>query len=310
MRSLLEFREYLKHFYSKYDVYLKPAAKFLLAFITLQLINGKMGYQEKLNSPSIVLIFALMCSFMPTGFIIFCAALFILVHLYALSLECMLVTLVLFLVMVLLYLRFSPKDTLVVLLTPLFFMLKIPYVMPVAMGLIGTPASAVSVGCGVTVYYLLNYILTNANVLNSMDDDMAGKLRYVVDGFVGNRAMAVTIIAFAVTVILVYMIRRLSVDHSWTIAMIAGTLVNLVILLIGDLMFNTEVSIAGLLFGSIIAVAAAKVLEFFVFNVDYHRTENVQFEDDEYYYYVKAVPKITVSTPEKTVKKINSKQGI
>ena len=30
--------------------------------------------------------------------------------------------------------------------------------------------------------------------------------------------------------------------------------------------------------------------------------------DDEYYYYVKAVPKIVVSTPEKTVKRINERQ--
>jgi hypothetical protein len=48
------------------------------------------------------------------------------------------------------------------------------------------------------------------------------------------------------------------------------------------------------------------VLRFFVFNVDYSRTEKVQFEDDEYYYYVKAVPKVTVTRPEKKVKKISS----
>ena len=50
----------------------------------------------------------------------------------------------------------------------------------------------------------------------------------------------------------------------------------------------------------------AKVVEFFAFHVDYSRVEKVQFEDDEYYYYVKAVPKITVATPSKTVKRINT----
>ena len=49
-----------------------------------------------------------------------------------------------------------------------------------------------------------------------------------------------------------------------------------------------------------------KVIEFFAFHVDYSRVEKVQFEDDEYYYYVKAVPKITVAMPSKTVKKINT----
>ena len=47
------------------------------------------------------------------------------------------------------------------------------------------------------------------------------------------------------------------------------------------------------------------VLHFFLFSVDYSRTEKLQFEDDEYYYYVKAVPKNVVATPEKKVKRIN-----
>ena len=46
----------------------------------------------------------------------------------------------------------------------------------------------------------------------------------------------------------------------------------------------------------------------FVFSVDYTRTEYLQFEDDEYYYYVKAVPKAVVTIPEKTVKRINERQ--
>ena len=46
----------------------------------------------------------------------------------------------------------------------------------------------------------------------------------------------------------------------------------------------------------------------FFFTVDYARSESLQFEDDEYYYYVKAIPKVSVSTPEKTVKRINERQ--
>ena len=45
-----------------------------------------------------------------------------------------------------------------------------------------------------------------------------------------------------------------------------------------------------------------------LFDGDYSRAENVQFEDDEYYYYVKAVPKVILSRPKKTVKKINAQR--
>ena len=90
--------------------------------------------------------------------------------------------------------------------------------------------------------------------------------------------------------------------------MITGALANILILLFGDLMYNTNLSILGVIIGSVISVLLVKVLEFFVFNVDYSRTEFVQFEDDEYYYYVKAVPKVVLSKPEKTVKKINAQR--
>ena len=52
------------------------------------------------------------------------------------------------------------------------------------------------------------------------------------------------------------------------------------------------------------AVAAGLIAEFFFLSVDYSRTETLQFEDDEYYYYVKAVPKVGVTLPEKQVKHI------
>ncbi|MDE5865655.1 MAG: hypothetical protein K2H31_03520, partial [Lachnospiraceae bacterium] len=147
MTTLLVVKQYMKLFYSKYEVYITPILKFLLAFISLILINANLGYRAGINKISIVLIAALMCSFMPMNFIVIMAALFVLLHLYAFSLECAVVIGVVFLLMFLLYFRFSPKDTVAVVLTPVCFLLKIPYVIPLSMGLVGTPASAVSVAC-------------------------------------------------------------------------------------------------------------------------------------------------------------------
>lgn len=309
MTSLLVLKEYLKKFYGKNEVYIMPVLKLLLAAVALLMINANLGYMEKINNPAIVMIVALMCSFLPMGFILLFSALFILLHFYALALEVAVVALALFLVMFLLYFRFSPKDTLVVLLTPICFILKIPYVMPIAVGLICTPASAVSVGCGVIIYYLVSYVSANAATLNAMDaGEATARFRMVIDSILGNKEMMVMVAAFAVTAIVVYVVRRMSIDYSWTIAIVAGAITNVVILLIGDLLYDTNVSILGVMLGSVVSVLIAKALQFFVLNLDYTRTEKVQFEDDEYYYYVKAVPKITVSTPTKTVKRINTQR--
>ena len=309
MTALLELRENLKKIYSRNEAFILPVIKFLLGFIVLSIINGKMGDMTKLDNMAIVLIVSLLCSFLPTGFMAFFAMMFAVLHMYALSIETAAVGLVVFLLLYLLFLRFTAKEALVVVLTPVLCMLKLPYVMPVAMGLIGTPASCVSVGCGVVVYYLLQTVITNAPTINSMGaEEATAKLRLLIDGMLGNKAMLVTIAAFAITVIVVYLIRRMSVDHSWTIAMVAGVMIEVMILLVGDLMYDTNLSIVSALLGAVVTLIACKIIEFFRFCLDYSRTEKVQFEDDEYYYYVKAVPKMTVAAPTNTVKKINTQR--
>lgn len=309
MTALLELRENLKKIYSRNEAFILPVIKFLLSFIVLSIINGKMGYMTKIDNMAIVLIVSLLCSFLPAGFMVVFAMLFTLLHMYALSIETAAVGLVVFLLLYLLFLRFTAKEALVVVLTPVLCMLKLPYVMPVAMGLIGTPASCVSVGCGVVVYYLIQTVISNAPTINSMGaEEATAKLRLLIDGMLGNKAMLVMIVAFTVTVIVVYLIRRMSVDHSWTIAMAAGIIIEVLILLVGDLMYDTNLSILSALLGAIVTVIVCKGIEFFRFCLDYSRTEKVQFEDDEYYYYVKAVPKMTVSAPTNTVKKINTQR--
>ena len=69
---------------------------------------------------------------------------------------------------------------------------------------------------------------------------------------------------------------------------------------------NATVAMVPLLICTIAAVLLALVLEFFAFGGDYSRAERLEYEDDEYFYYVKAVPKASVATSERSIKKINA----
>ena len=181
MTQLLVLREQLKKLCGKYEVYLIPIGKFLTALITFLIINGNVGYMEKLAKFPIALILALLCSFLPLNFIIICGAGLSLLHVYELSMECAIIVGIIYLLMFLLYFRFSPKDTFVVLLTPICSVLQIPYAIPMAMGLVGTPASVVSVACGVIVYHILKYIKVSANALTALDaEDIASKFKYLI----------------------------------------------------------------------------------------------------------------------------------
>lgn len=306
MTSLLEFKQYVKRFYIKYETYITYVWKFLLALISISVINNKLGYMDALTNIAIVMMASLLCAILPPNFIVFISAIFIVGHLYSLAIECALISAIVFLLMFLLYFRFSPKDTLAVLLTPVFFFLHIPYVMPLAMGLLGTPTSIVSVSFGLVISYMLSYFSTNAAGFGIEGvEEAANEFSNIISGMLGNKAMVVMIAAFAVTLVLVYLIRRTSLDHSWKIAIAAGSVSLIICILVGDMVNDTQISIGGVIVGTIVSALLMLVLEFFAFNLDYSRTEKVQFEDDEYYYYVKAVPKVTVSTPERKVKKIN-----
>lgn len=307
MKSLLVLRQHIINFVGKNEVYLKPVFKLLLSLIALLFINRKLGYMQKIDNTSVVLIAALMCSFMPMNFIVLIAAVFVLLHMYALSIECAAVTLVIFVILFLLFFRFSPKDTIVVVLTPILQSLGIPYIIPVSMGLLGNPASAVSVGCGLIVSFMLKTINGNAAALSSMEtEDIATRFRLIIDSLLDNKLMILMIAAFGITIILVYIIRRLPMDYSWPAAIITGAIAQSVLILVGSLMLDVSVSKPGIIVGSLLAAVVGFLVQFIWFNVDYSRTEKVQFEDDDYYYYVKAVPKANVSMPQKTVKKINT----
>lgn len=310
MTNLLVIKEYVKSFYARYEEFILPILKFLLGLTVFLTINNKLGYMESLKKLPIVLIVSLLCAILPLPVMAFLAAVFILLHVFTLSMECAAVLLVVFLMILVVYFRFSPKDSLILMVTPLLFSCKIPYVVPLTAGLLAGPFSAVPTACGVIVYYALSYISTNAAQLGASEtESLLTGLRDMAVGIVMNKEMFVTAAAFAITVILVYTVRRLSIDYAPMIAIVAGALGNIVILLVGDLMFETNISILGLIFGSVISALFALAVLFFRFNLDYARTEKVQFEDDEYYYYVKAVPKMTVAAPEKKIKKITTQRG-
>ncbi len=309
MTTLLEIREKMKLFMGKYDIYIIPLMKFLLALITFLMINGSVGFMEQAKNPAIALIFALMSSFLPVNMIAVFGSILVLAHAYALSLEFFVIAFVVILLMVLLFFRTAPQYGYLLILTPLAFVLKVPYLVPLAMGLMGTPAAAIPVACGTVVYYLLHYMKLNTTMLSGTENEsMKQKITYLIDNVIRNKEMMLMAAAFALTLLIVYVVRRMSIDYAWSIAIGTGAVVDFVVLLLGSMVMGVSLKVLPVLLGSLISAGLAILLQLAVFSMDYSRTEYVQFEDDEYYYYVKAVPKMTIAVPEKRVKKISAQK--
>lgn len=286
-----------------------PVIKFVFSYLAFWLMNKNIGFMAKLTNPLVPLVLALACSFLPYGAISFLAAVVMLSHLWAVSFEVTLVMAVFVLVVALLYYGFQPGDSFLLMLTPIFFALNIPYAIPLIVGLSGGIISIIPVACGIFIYYTLLYVKQNAGVLtNEISADMVQRFSQIVKSLFGNKLMLVMIAAFAAAILVVFLLKNMSFDYSWIIAIVAGTIAQLVVIFIGDINFDVSVPVSELIIGVVIGLILAGIYTFFIFAVDYSRTEYVQFEDDDYYYYVKAVPKLTVSTPDVKVQKINARK--
>lgn len=309
MSELLVWKEKLRKLYAKYSIYVDKGIQFVLAFATFMFVNSKLGYMKPIAQPVVTLVLAVLCTFLPTVFTVLTAAALVVAHLFSLSMGVAGAAAAVFVLMFIFYLRFTPKTAAVVLIVPLAYLLKIPFAAPILIGLAGTPVMMIPMALGVISYYMVMYVNTSAAGIKSIEGGIVKEISLFIQEVFQNKEMWIVIAAFAVCLLVVYLLRKLSVDHAWEIAIISGAVVNIIILVCGEIFFDVSVSYGELIFGNIAACVIGFVTEFFIFAVDYTRTERLQFEDDEYYYYVKAVPKIQITPPEKTVKKINERQG-
>lgn len=309
MTGLLEIRERLRNFYGRYEIYATAGVKFLLGLVTFFLINGQLGYREQLNQPAVALLLALVCAFMPINIMVVAACALVLLHLSALSLEVCAIGLCLILLLFFLYGMYAPKHGYTAILTPVLCFFKVSQVVPVSTGLLCGPSAYLSVVSGAMVFFYVEGVKSNIVNFTSVEEaEGTAKFTAALKILIGNKEMYLVIAAFLATSLLVYVIRRQSVNYAWRIALFVGNLVQMLILLAGYVLLGMPEKIMWVVIGTALSIVICLILEFFFYNLDYSRIERVQFEDDEYYYFVKAVPKVYLARKDKRVKRITPKK--
>jgi hypothetical protein len=309
MMSLLVLKERLITIYQKIEVYAKPVIRFFMAFIVFMVINNSYGYDPRFKSVPVVLLLSLICAFLPTPIMIILAAIVSFFHFYFVSKILSILVMLIFIILYLLFARFTPKQGYVLVLMPICFMLKIPYVLPILLGIISTPISIIPVCSGVLLYFFIAIVKQAAQITVSLTvEDTLQVYTYVIDNLKSNKEMILTMAIFAIVIVITYIIRTRKIDHAFDIAIASGVVVNILIFLIGDLQLDIEDKLLTLVVGSLISGLLVYIIQFFRLTLDYTAVEYVQFQDDDYYYYVKAVPKVKITVPQKNVTKINEKK--
>ena len=309
MNKMYEAKGYLTKYYAKYSGYVDKVVKFVVALLSFTFINQNIGFSQIISNPFMAILLSVICMMVPSTMTVVFVTIAIILQLLTLSVGATIVAGALFVIMYGFFVRYKPGKAIIILLMPIAFMLNIPVAVPIVLGLIGSPICILPISMGTIVFYLIDYVKSNSTLLQTVGE---GGVVEQVSGYAQqilvNREMWCSIIAFAICLLLVYNVRRMSVDYSWEIAIIAGMLGNISAMAYGYIIMDIQLSYISMILGSIVAVIISFIVKFFVFAVDYTRTERLQYEDDEYYYYVKAVPKVSVTIPEKTVKRINERQ--
>ena len=283
-------REIVRNVYGKYDVWLRALGKFSLAFGSLLVIRNFIGCLPVFGNILVLLILALIASFLPLNGTVLICFVVILGQLYGLSLPALAVG-----GGVLLYIGLAPGGALAFLLTPLALALHIPLVVPVAFGLLGTPLAAIGIVAGTVSYYGLQSVLQCSFVPSdaslSTQELFLEEMQTMLSAFLGNGTMILTLIALTAVLIAVFAVRRTEIRYAWQMAVGTGLFIYLLLEIFGVFTLEIPVSVPDLVLGVITAAVVGTVLQFFLFDLDYRSTEKLRFQDDEYYYYVTAVPK-------------------
>lgn len=140
------------------------------------------------------------------------------------------------------------------------------------------------------------------------EEQESSKITIVLNQMLDNKEMFLVMGIMAITMVLVYLIRRLAIENAWTVAIISGVLFQTIGLIAGYMLLGISGKAVEILVGNVIGCAIAFILQFLFFHLDYSRTERLQFEDDDYYYYVKAVPKVCVSGSDKKIKRFSARE--
>ena len=308
MTNLLVLNEKVVGFYKNFEYPIQIVGKFILAMQAFNYINNDLGYFEALTGMVPMLFLSVICAVVPVAIFVLIFALVVLLHLFKLSMVLSAVALVVFLLFYFIYLKFAPDQGILIILYPVLAQFNLHYMIPLVGAMAFNPFAALPIAFGVIFMKVIGYLQEAASLGDPGTDvkEIMTSYQYIFDKLFADKEMVAYIVVFTLVILIVYGISRLAVDYSWYIAIGVGTLVNVIGLAIQASGIE-GMSVVMVVIGSVIGGLLAAVIQFMGCTLDYARKESLQFEDDDYYYYVKAVPKIQITQAERTVKTYGKK---
>ncbi len=304
MKQLYRLKGVIRAFYEKYDRYLDACVRFLFSLLVFLSVVYNTGYNTFFSRPFVAVILAVLCALLPKGVILPVTVVLLTVEFFSVSMEVTLIFLVIVTIMTLFYFVFRAGKSHLAPLSMMLSLIGLPAVnLPV--GLLIEPQDVTVIAFGQVLYSFIMTVRKDFSVLSSAAGlTRIGKINLVLVDTFSNGSFLILLLATTVSLIVISALRKSHINYAGLVAVISGGFLFLVTEFLGYYFLKTGINPVSLLLGGLLAALAAFVILNFVIGADYRHSEQVQFEDEEYYYYVKAVPKSSISVYDKKVESI------
>ena len=315
METLLIVRESLVRIYKKFEPAISVIARFLLGIYIFSLIHGIGHIRPELEVyynqlPFLTLLLAIAFVVLPLPVSYFIMIVDITIQ-YSSSLEVAAVIFVFLLCVLLFYARMAAKESILIIFTILAYRFGIPYIIPFAAGLYFGVTAIIPVTIGIFIATFKSEIqpiifTTQTADLNiaDMPDVFGDVYSAFTNALIATSDWVFTAFIFAMVIVLVHVVSRLSMDFAKEIAIGLGCALMIFCYIMAIMVGGVNVSLPRIILLTLLCGLLAELARIFDPILDYQRAESVQFEDDNNYYYVRVVPKIQLTKPKRVVRRI------
>lgn len=300
-RLRLKLIETYKHYQDRINLGLKFIGGLLFFFMLSSVSTDVISLPKKLM---LIFLCALITSFSSPGVFIVLCMVACAIFMATASVETAIIVFIVFFLLFLFYGRIFPKESLLFIAMLVGYKLKIPYAVPIFAAIYVGAKAIVPVAAAV-IFSQFEYCFkpmvsmspTAAFNGAKLPDKLVEIFTYLCNEIYAHITGAVLVMA-AVLIALVagWAVSSLHIDHEKEIGIGVTAIVTMFGVFIAIIIGGGNVSVVGMPVSVQISVGIVLIIRFFDDLPDYKNTEWVQFQDSNYFYYVKAVPKIKTAS--------------
>ena len=301
MENLMMIRLKLIEIYKEYEDIFNCIFKFIggvIVFMCMSSLSmGAMGNAKRMGIVFIGGLIAAVAS--ANAFIAFslvCAVVFCI----TVSVEGAIVLFIALLLLYLMYGRIFPEESVLFIAMLVCFKFKVPYMIPIIGGVYFGTRAIFPTACAMFIYPMIPVFIEFCKMYPASGFDATAIMDSafgIYTYFIENIGPLIQGSAFSAGVMVVVVLSAwgvslLQIDYEKEIAILASSAVTVIGMFIAVVMGGSSFTVLGILISVMLSALILLALCVFEDVADYRKAERVRFQDKNYVYYVKAVPKI------------------